>query len=132
MLLVVTFDYYYPSVANQVPQNWYEGIYSLMNGFSMTLLLMSITLYSAQVSNIEHKNETWQLTETQPIPKWSIYYAKYIHVCIRTFITIALFLIVAHISFYIQYKIIGYESQVYFLEIEWRKGVLYLFNTFQY
>ncbi|WP_295770573.1 ABC transporter permease [uncultured Mucilaginibacter sp.] len=57
------------------------------------LLPMYIIFVAYSVNVIEHKSDTWKTLFTLPIPKWSIYTAKYLFAVILILITLTLFFV---------------------------------------
>ncbi len=55
------------------------------------LLPMYAVFVGYSVNNIEHRSDTWKTLFTLPIPKWSIYSAKYVYAVILVFVALVLF-----------------------------------------
>ena len=53
----------------------FEDLFSI---WVMLIFPLFITLETALLGQIEHGNQTWKLTHTQPIPRWAILAAKQI------------------------------------------------------
>lgn len=71
--------------------NFFKDIF---NNYSSALEFVSILvaiISASRIAQIEHKNNTWQLLETQPLTKFSIYFAKYLKLLIINAITILVF-----------------------------------------
>lgn len=61
-------------------------------GVMGTLILPFYVIFMAfSVNNIEHKNDTWKSLFAQPLPKFSIYTAKYLYAVLLIFICLFLF-----------------------------------------
>jgi hypothetical protein len=61
-------------------------------GLMGTLLLpMFIIFLAYSVNNIEHKSDTWKTLFTLPIPKWSVYSAKYVYTVFLLLLSLVLF-----------------------------------------
>jgi len=72
------------------------GIWAQFAGIPMavmgTLLLpMFIVFVAYSVNSIEHKSDTWKTLFTLPIPKWSIYSAKFLYAVFLIFLSLMLF-----------------------------------------
>ena len=63
---------------------------SYISVFEFIAVLVAI-ISASRISQIEFKNNTWQLIETQPLSKFSIYFAKYSKLLIINAITISVF-----------------------------------------
>lgn len=55
------------------------------------LLPMFVIFLAYSVNSIEHKADTWKTLFSLPIPKWSVYSAKYIYGLFLVFLTLLLF-----------------------------------------
>lgn len=61
-------------------------------GIMGSLLLPIFIIFLGYSSNsIEHKSDTWKTLFTLPIPKWSVYGAKYVYTILLLFICLMLF-----------------------------------------
>src|SRR5579875_1148033 len=56
---------------------WLTLAGSIINVMGILLLPFFIIFVSYSVNNIEHKAETWKTLFSLPLPKWSVYTAKY-------------------------------------------------------
>ncbi len=113
--------------------NWFDNIVfrsEYSNVFTILFLPLAISLITANANALEHKNNTWQLIETQPTPKWSIYFAKFFKVLLQVFCVIVLYFFLQYfIQFLIYYSFAMHNTQVY-LAIEWTKLLSFIFNFF--
>ena len=85
-----------------MPYNYYikfiESCYEPFVNFFFPLLII-ITV--SRVTQIDHKNGGWQLMETQPVKKISIYFSKFTVVLIANCIAIAALIAFAYLGAYI-------------------------------
>lgn len=70
---------------------WMTYIGSILGVMGMLILPFYVIFMAFSVNNIEHKNDTWKSLFAQPLPKFSIYTAKYLYAVILIFICLALF-----------------------------------------
>lgn len=71
-------------------------------GVMGTLILPFYVIFMAfSVNNIEHKNDTWKSLFAQPLPKFSIYAAKYLYAVMLIFICLFLFATINFASGYL-------------------------------
>ncbi|HTD99411.1 MAG TPA: ABC transporter permease [Mucilaginibacter sp.] len=62
--------------------------------FVMSFLLpMLIVFIGYSVNSVEHKADTWKSLFSLPIPKWSVYSAKYVYALFLVFLCLALFVL---------------------------------------
>lgn len=80
-----------------------DGITGNLKAFSMFLLLLYIVIAANRIAQTDHKNNGWQLMETQPISKFQLYFSKYLVVLALTFLCIA-----AYIGFTILFSLLDY------------------------
>jgi hypothetical protein len=67
----------------------YSG--SILGVMGMLILPFYVIFMAFSVNNIEHKNDTWKSLFAQPLPKFSIYTAKYLYAVMLILICLALF-----------------------------------------
>ncbi len=66
-------------------------------GIMGSLILPFYVIFMAfSVNNIEHKNDTWKSLFAQPLPKLSVYAAKYLYAVVLIFLCLALFLLLTY------------------------------------
>ncbi|MCJ8210791.1 ABC transporter permease [Mucilaginibacter sp. RS28] len=70
---------------------WLQLSGGILNIMGVLLLPMYIIFLSYSVNNIEHKSETWKTLFSLPIPKWSVYSAKYAYAFMLLVICLSLF-----------------------------------------
>ncbi|ASK30233.1 thioredoxin [Chryseobacterium sp. T16E-39] len=96
--------------------------YSITNNFkafSMFFLLLYIIIAANRIAQIDHKNNGWQLMETQPISKLQLYLSKYIVLLILSFLCI-----VSYFGFSILFSLLDYyiypsETKLLTFDILW-------------
>lgn len=115
---------------NKVQTSWFDQVYKAVSAFGMIFLPMAVVLLSAQVNSVEHKNHTWQLIETQPLPKWSIFMAKYLRVLLQILLVLVLFFSGQYMVYAVLYKLLHIEGQYYSLAVDWKTTVAYMVNMF--
>lgn len=72
-----------------MPYNYYTTfIYDVITPFAFFLFPMIIIIHASKMAQLDHKNGGWQLMETQPLQKFSIYFSKYIVLLISNFLSI--------------------------------------------
>lgn len=81
-----------------IPYNYYleftKGCLDPFAGFFFPLLII-ITV--SRITQLDHKNGGWQLMETQPVRKFSVYFSKFTVILIANLIAIASLIIVSHL-----------------------------------
>lgn len=76
-----------------IPFNYYNQIISLfLDGFGYFFFPLLIIITAAKITHIDHKNRGWDLMETQPLSKFSIYFSKLTVLLIGNLIAIISFL----------------------------------------
>jgi thiol-disulfide isomerase/thioredoxin len=70
--------------------NFYQEPLAGLTGFFVPLLII---ITASKIAQIDHKNKGWQLMETQPITKLSIYFSKFSILCLNVFLTVLLYTI---------------------------------------
>ncbi len=82
-----------PSIPG-IPYNIYQDtLTELGTAFGQFFFPLIIIITAVKITSIDHKNGGWQLMETQPLSKWSIYTAKLSLLLIANLVAIATFLI---------------------------------------
>jgi len=62
----------------EVPENpWMVFILSCLNIFAPFFFPLFLVLLIAKLAQFEHKADAWKLIETQPVPKWALYFSKW-------------------------------------------------------
>jgi len=62
----------------EVPENpWMDFILSCLNIFAPFFFPLFLVLLIAKLAQFEHKADAWKLIETQPVPKWALYFSKW-------------------------------------------------------
>ncbi len=117
-------------IGSRVPDSFFLVTFDLVTGFSLVFLPMSIALFTAQIASIEHKNTTWQLIETQPLARWSIYLAKFFKVLLSVLSTIIVFFVSSYLLLWVMHAIKQIDVRYYTLEIPYRETALYIINLF--
>lgn len=76
-----------------MPYNYYENLSIMfMDGFGYFFLPLLIIITAAKITHTDHKNRGWDLMETQPLTKFSIYFSKLSILIISNLISILSFL----------------------------------------
>src|SRR5690606_25416996 len=76
-----------------IPYNFYEdNIGKSLGSFLEFFFPLLIIIIAAKITQIDHKNGGWQLMETQPLSKFSIYLSKLTVLLIGNLIAIVSFL----------------------------------------
>ncbi len=71
MIMIKQVDMYYDHEA------WFSELKSILSMWSAVMLPLFITLETALTANTEHSNQTWKHLYALPIPRWSVFYAKW-------------------------------------------------------
>lgn len=80
-------------------QDTFNGYKSALEFIAVLVAIIS----ASRIAQIEFKNNTWQLIETQPLTKFSIYFAKYSKLLIINAITILVFFATSFVVSFILY-----------------------------
>jgi len=72
---------------------WFEFATPVLMVMGPLLLPMLVVFEAYSVNNIEHKAETWKTLFSLPIPRWSIYSAKYLYAFSLVVLCLALFML---------------------------------------
>ncbi|MDQ3683613.1 MAG: redoxin family protein [Bacteroidota bacterium] len=60
------------------PENpWMDFIVGSLNNFAPFFFPLFLVLLIAKLAQFEHKADAWKLIETQPVPKWALYFSKW-------------------------------------------------------
>lgn len=130
LLLPVTgflFQIYNPRfvTSEDLPYSIFEDtINDNFKAFSMFFLLLYIVIAANRIAQTDHKNNGWQLMETQPISKFQLYFSKYLVVLALTFLCIA-----SYIGFTILFSLLDYyihPSEVKLLTFD----IVWILKTF--
>lgn len=100
------------------PQNYFDQIENISTAFAMLIYPMSMVIITAQVAAVEHKNNTWQLIETQAIHKWAIYLAKWFKVMLQLAWVVLLFYGISYLLFTGWYYLKFSNSTNYYLQFD--------------
>ncbi len=87
----------------------------------MIFFPMGIILLSAQIISYEHKNNTWQLIETQPVSKLHIFLAKYIKLLIHIVVLIATLFILLLLERTVVFYVLNLEERHFYLDLNLAK-----------
>ena len=78
-----------------LPENYYiKFIEGSINPFGLFFFPLFIIIMVSRITQIDHKNGGWQLMETQPLYKFSIYFSKYTTILIGNLISIVTFMLI--------------------------------------
>jgi thiol-disulfide isomerase/thioredoxin len=80
----------------EIPYNFYlKFIENCLLPFADFFFPLLIIIIASRITQLDHKNGGWQLMETQPITKFSIYFSKFCTVLLANFIAIISFVMVS-------------------------------------
>ena len=83
-----------PAFAEELKYSIFENALSnSLKLFTFFILLLFIIITANRITQTDHKNNGWQLMETQPVSKFQLYFSKYIILILLSFICIASFFI---------------------------------------
>ena len=81
-------------IEEKLPFNFYTTfIYEVIIPFAFFFLPLLIIIHASKIAQLDHKNGGWQLMETQPLEKFSIYFSKFIVLLIANLLAILSFFI---------------------------------------
>lgn len=94
LLLLVSIGYYTQS--GKIPEgpammSWIRFAGLPLNIMGSLFLPMFVIFIAYSVNAIEHKADTWKTLFSLPIPKWSVYSAKFAYALFLVFLTLLLF-----------------------------------------
>lgn len=74
-------------VEGSLPYSIFEGAIGgdAIKSFILFILLLFIIIASNRIAQTDHKNNGWQLMETQPVSRFDIYFSKYIVLLLLSF-----------------------------------------------
>ncbi|HSD15318.1 MAG TPA: redoxin family protein [Flavobacterium sp.] len=94
-------------IKSQLPFNFYmKFIDNTLEPFANFFLPLLIIITASRITQLDHKNGGWQLMETQPAQKFSIYFSKFLTILTATLISIVSFTIVGILLAWISHFII--------------------------
>ncbi len=83
-------------IKSEIPTNFYQiFINEAVNPFVYFFFPLLIIITVSRISQLDHKNGGWQLMETQPVTKFSIYFSKFCTLLLANLISIVSFIIVS-------------------------------------
>jgi thiol-disulfide isomerase/thioredoxin len=86
----------------ELPFNYFlKYIESSLDPFAFFFFPLLIIITVSRITQLDHRNGGWQLMETQPIHKFSIYFSKFLTILIANLISILTFLLVSLLSAWI-------------------------------
>lgn len=91
---MITAGYYWHSdkiVNNTAILQWMKYATPCLGVMGTLLLPMLVIFQTFSVNNIEHRSEMWKSMFSLPLPKWSMYSAKYVYAILLTFLCLTLF-----------------------------------------
>ena len=80
-----------------------ENFSNLKKSFIQFFYCIIMILSASRISQIEFKNNTWQLIETQPLYKTSIYFAKFTKLYVICLLSVVCFVASVYLFSYLQY-----------------------------
>ncbi|KFF25340.1 thioredoxin-like domain-containing protein [Chryseobacterium vrystaatense] len=74
-------------VEGSLPYSIFEGAIGgdAIKSFTFFILLLFLIIASNRIAQTDHKNNGWQLMETQPVSRFDIYFSKYIVLLLLSF-----------------------------------------------
>jgi len=86
-------------IRKDLPANIYESfIHEAVNPFAFFFFPLMIIIMVSRITQLDHKNGGWQLMETQPSYKFSIYFSKFTTILLANILSIVAFVIVSLLS----------------------------------
>ncbi len=80
---------------------WMGFIGACLSSFAPFFFPLFLVLVIAKLAQFEHKADAWKLIETQPVPKWALYFSKWTMAMFISLICLLLVLIFSIIGVYI-------------------------------
>lgn len=78
--------------------NFYESLFNmLLEGFAGFFFPLLIIITASKIAQLDHKNKGWQLMETQPITKFSIFFSKFFILVYNVVSTLVVFAVLTFI-----------------------------------
>ncbi len=78
----------------KLPTNFYNSVLAEnLNAFGYFFFTMLIIINASRIAQLDHRNGGWQLMETQPMYKFSIYFSKFLLLLMANLISILSFVI---------------------------------------
>lgn len=94
LCLLVSFGFYHNS-AKLIPfpaeTQWFRFALAFIGVMGSLLIPMLVIFQTFSINNIEHRAEMWKSLFSLPIPKWSIYSAKFLYAVLLNALCISLF-----------------------------------------
>jgi thiol-disulfide isomerase/thioredoxin len=111
-------------IKNGIPYNHYLlFIENAVGPFAFFFFPLLIIITISRITQLDHKNGGWQLMETQPSEKFSIYFSKFTTVLIANFISILSFMVISVLAAWIlTYMLTIPKMAIYeipFMDIGW-------------
>ncbi|MCW4468847.1 thioredoxin-like domain-containing protein [Flavobacterium sp. MFBS3-15] len=86
----------------KLPYNYYlQFIESGLDAFTQFFFPLLIIITVSRITQLDHRNGGWQLMETQPLRKTSIYFSKFTVILIANFIAILTYIAVSYLGAFI-------------------------------
>lgn len=118
-ILVSLFEGEYGTTPVNPDTSYYSDLFNnLVEGFTGFLLPLLIIITASKIAQLDHKNKGWQLMETQPITKASIFFSKFLILVYNVFITLIVFTIALLLLGWIYSMVIDLNEN-YTMEIPW-------------
>ncbi|MBK1897599.1 thioredoxin-like domain-containing protein [Chryseobacterium paridis] len=104
----------------ELPGSVFESsITDNFKAFSMFLLLLYIVIAGNRIAQVDHKNNGWQLMETQPISKFQLYLSKYVILLILSFLCIATYFLFNILFSFLDYFIHPSDTKLLTFDLLW-------------
>ena len=94
LCILISFGFYNNSskvIPYPAEQQWFRFAGAFLGVMGNLLIPMLVIFQTFSINNIEHRSEMWKSLFTLPIPKWSIYSAKYVYAVFLNALCITLF-----------------------------------------
>ena len=86
-------------IKTELPVNYYQAfLENSLQPFAFFFFPLLIIITVSRITQLDHRNGGWQLMETQPTYKFSIYFSKFVTVLIANFISVITFVIISLLS----------------------------------
>ena len=96
LFFIVTIVISTEEIKSNLPYNFYQNfINEALNPFAYFFFPLLIIIVVCRSTQLDHKNGGWQLMETQPTFKFSIYFSKFTTILIANLISIISFIVIS-------------------------------------
>ena|GEM_PF-1155982 len=107
-------------------ESLFNNLLEALTGFFLPLLII---ITASKIAQLDHKNKGWQLMETQPVTKFSIYFSKFLILVYTVIIALTIFTLTVLLLGWV-YTVFIAINENYTMEIPWNYLGYALFRIF--